>query len=105
MNTYIKKEKGYKYEFLLNRPEFHFPIIHKMEQVIHNRHLLFQLKIIFSKELQYVINKFDVKKCGIMLALFIVVLIVASQFMQDEDGSNENITVALEPQKRNKIRP
>ncbi|WP_262711549.1 hypothetical protein [Maribacter caenipelagi] len=40
-----------------------------------------------------------------MLALFIVVLMVASQFMQDKDGLNENITVALEAQKRNKIRP
>ena len=41
------------------------------------------------------------KKCGLMLALFIVVLMVASQFMKDEDGENENMTVVMEVQKRN----
>ena len=67
--------------------------------------MLFQLKIIFSKELQYVINEINMKKCGIMLALFIVALLVASQFMQDEDGLNENMTVALEVQNQNIDRP
>ncbi|WP_170861928.1 hypothetical protein [Maribacter aquivivus] len=45
------------------------------------------------------------KKCGLMLALFIVVLMIASQFMQDEDGLNENMTVVMEVQKRNIDRP
>ncbi len=67
--------------------------------------MLFQLKIIFSKELQYVIDEINMKKCGIMLALFIVALLVASQFMQDEDGLNENMTVALEVQNQNIDRP
>ncbi|WP_424004370.1 hypothetical protein [Maribacter sp. IgM3_T14_3] len=40
-----------------------------------------------------------------MLALFIVALLVASQFMQDEDGLNENMTVALEVQNQNIDRP
>ncbi|SHJ64303.1 hypothetical protein SAMN04488007_0970 [Maribacter aquivivus] len=40
-----------------------------------------------------------------MLALFIVVLMIASQFMQDEDGLNENMTVVMEVQKRNIDRP
>lgn len=67
--------------------------------------MLFQLKIIFSKELQYVINEINMKKCGIMLALFIVALLVASQFMKDEDGLNENMTVAIEVQNQNIDRP
>ncbi|WP_282074797.1 hypothetical protein [Maribacter aquivivus] len=45
------------------------------------------------------------RKCGLMLALFIVVLMIASQFMQDEDGLNENMTVVMEVQKRNIDRP
>ncbi|MDO6470879.1 hypothetical protein [Maribacter sp. 1_MG-2023] len=45
------------------------------------------------------------KKCGIMLALFIVALLVASQFMQDENGANENITVVMDVQKRNINKP
>ncbi|MDP5060803.1 MAG: hypothetical protein NWP64_02690 [Maribacter sp.] len=45
------------------------------------------------------------KKCGIMLALFIVVLLVASQFMQDEDGLSEHMTVAIEVQNQNIDRP
>lgn len=85
--------------------EFRFPIIHKKRQVIQYRPMLFQLKIIFSKELQYVINQIDMKKCGLMLALFIVVLMVASQFMQDEDGVNENMTVVMEVQKPNIVKP
>ena len=85
--------------------EFRFPIIHKKRQVIQYRPMLFQLKIIFSKELQYVINQIDMKKCGLMLALFIVVLMVASQFMQDEDVVNENMTVVMEVQKPNIVKP
>ncbi|WP_405399855.1 hypothetical protein [Maribacter sp. Asnod2-G09] len=45
------------------------------------------------------------KKCGVMLALFIVALLVASQFMQDEDGVNENMAVVMEVQKRNINKP
>ncbi|MGO4920339.1 hypothetical protein [Maribacter spongiicola] len=45
------------------------------------------------------------KKCGIMLALFIVALLVASQFMKDEDGLNENMTVVIEVQNQNIDRP
>jgi hypothetical protein len=67
--------------------------------------MLFQLKIIFSKELQSVINQIDMKKCGLMLALFIVVLMVASQFMKDEEGVNENMTMVMEVQKRNINKP
>jgi hypothetical protein len=40
-----------------------------------------------------------------MLALFIAVLLVASQFMQDEDDLNENITVVMEVQKQNIDKP
>lgn len=67
--------------------------------------MLFQLKIIFSKELQYVINEINMKKCGIMLALFIVALLVATQFMRDEDSINEKMTIALEVQNQNIDRP
>lgn len=45
------------------------------------------------------------KKCGIMLALFIVALLVASQFMKDEDGVNENMTVVMDVQKPNINKP
>ena len=82
-----------------------FPIIHKRRQVIQYRPMLFQLKIIFSKELQSVINQIDMKKCGLRLTLFIVVLMVASQFMKDEEGVNENMTMVMEVQKRNINKP
>ncbi|TDT46528.1 hypothetical protein CLV90_0582 [Maribacter spongiicola] len=40
-----------------------------------------------------------------MLALFIVALLVASQFMKDEAVLNENMTVAIEVQNQNIDRP
>ncbi|WP_262493297.1 hypothetical protein [Maribacter forsetii] len=40
-----------------------------------------------------------------MLALFIVVLLIASQFMQEEEGLSENLTVVLEVQEQNLTRP
>ncbi len=45
------------------------------------------------------------RKCSIMLALFIVVLLIASQFMQEEEGLSENLTVVLEVQEQNLTRP
>ncbi|MGB2759707.1 hypothetical protein [Maribacter stanieri] len=39
------------------------------------------------------------RKCSIMLALLIVVLVIASQFMNEDENSNENLTIAFEEQK------
>ncbi|MDF4220011.1 MULTISPECIES: hypothetical protein [Maribacter] len=45
------------------------------------------------------------RKCSIMLALFIVVLLIASQFMKEEGRLNENLAVANKVQDQNFNRP
>jgi len=92
-----KKEKYYKYNILFAFLNLRFPFIHKKEQVIQNRYSLFQLKFTFNTELQYVIMV--MRKCCIMLALFIVVLLIAAQLMEMEEDLNENLTVVVEIQK------
>jgi len=46
------------------------------------------------------------RKCGMMLTLFIVVLLIASQFMSEKkENLSENLAVATEVQKQNITRP
>lgn len=45
------------------------------------------------------------RKCGIMLTLFIVVLLIASQFLAENKELDENLAVATEVQKEYITRP
>lgn len=74
-------------------------------QIIQNRCLLFQLKITFSLEFQYIINEIEMRKCGYMLAFFIVILLIASHFMEDEERINEGLEVAIELKQNKVTRP
>ncbi|WP_405411228.1 hypothetical protein [Maribacter sp. Asnod1-A12] len=44
------------------------------------------------------------RRCSLMLVLFIVVVLAASHFMKDEENLNESITVAVEVQEHKIIR-
>ncbi|MBU2900397.1 hypothetical protein [Maribacter dokdonensis] len=45
------------------------------------------------------------RKCGYMLAFFIVILLIASHFMEDEEPINEGLEVAIELKLNKVTRP
>lgn len=45
------------------------------------------------------------RKCSIMLALLIVVLVIASQLMKEDENLNQKITIAFDDQKHRIDKP
>ena len=45
------------------------------------------------------------RKCGYMLAFFIVILLIASHFMEDEEPINGGLEVAIELKQNKVTRP
>ena len=44
----------------------------------------------------YLALKLEMRRCGVMLAFFIVILLIASHVMEDEESFSGNIEVAIE---------